>query len=350
MTATFTFDTSPVTAQGLQTMAIAAGAITKLGDPSVGIEAFSATFRYDVVLLHVTATTPSPNSVLTLPGPFTYDVTFNEPIDPASVTTGSLVLSGISGATVTGATVLSGNTTARFTIDVHCRRDAHCEHPVGDVTDQYGNPGAAFSASLHRGRRHGGISRPTDARGTARFPDLRRRHVGHHRPRSATPTPSRSPSNPGQTITVLVTPTGSGRCSRRVQLLDPTNAVIGTATAAAAGLNALIQATAHRGQPAARTRSSSAGRPALPAITPCRSPSTRPWKSRAHVAGNTNNTLATAENIDGSFVSLAAAASNVQRGAVLGQTDAVKYTAQRSTLRLSRHQRHGDRDRFLQPG
>ncbi len=97
MTATFTFSTNPVTTQGLQTMVMTAGAVAKLGDPTSTLKTFNGTFRYDIVTLQVTATTPPANSVLTLPGPFTYDVTFNEPVDPASVTTYSLVLSGISG-------------------------------------------------------------------------------------------------------------------------------------------------------------------------------------------------------------------------------------------------------------
>ena len=53
-----------------------------------GILEFSATFRFDAVALSVVSTAPPfPGGVFTLPGPFTYDVTFNEPIDPASVQT-----------------------------------------------------------------------------------------------------------------------------------------------------------------------------------------------------------------------------------------------------------------------
>src|SRR5215467_13203540 len=55
-TTTFTFSSSPVTAQGLQTMSIPAGAFTSAaaGDP---VAAFSGTFRYDTLLLQVVATT-----------------------------------------------------------------------------------------------------------------------------------------------------------------------------------------------------------------------------------------------------------------------------------------------------
>ena len=50
--------------------------------------------------LQVVSTTPAAGGTFTLPGPCTYDVTFNEPINPSSVATSSLVLSGISGAAV----------------------------------------------------------------------------------------------------------------------------------------------------------------------------------------------------------------------------------------------------------
>ena len=52
-TVRFDFTSSPVTAQGLQTMAIASGAILRASDSS-GIVAFSGTFRYDLTSLTVT--------------------------------------------------------------------------------------------------------------------------------------------------------------------------------------------------------------------------------------------------------------------------------------------------------
>src|SRR5262249_6624237 len=76
-TITFTFASTPVTSQGLQTMHIHAGAFTSAtGSP---VLVFNGTFRYDAVALQVVSTSPpSPNGVFTLPSPFTYDVTFNE--------------------------------------------------------------------------------------------------------------------------------------------------------------------------------------------------------------------------------------------------------------------------------
>ena len=101
----FTFGSSPVTTEGLQTMSVPAGAFTSAaaGDP---VAAFTGTFRFDTLLLQVVATAPPVGGVFTLPSPFTYDVTFNEPINPASVQPGDLQLSGIAGSTVTAASVL----------------------------------------------------------------------------------------------------------------------------------------------------------------------------------------------------------------------------------------------------
>ena len=97
--------------------------------------------------VQVATTSPAPSGVFTLPGPLTYDVIFSEPITPSSLTTSDLVLSGVTGATVTGVTVLTGNTTARFTLNVPAEGTLSASIAAGAVTDQYGYPNAAFSAS-----------------------------------------------------------------------------------------------------------------------------------------------------------------------------------------------------------
>ena len=125
-------------------MSIPAGAFTSAaaGDP---VAAFTGTFRFDTLLLQVVATAPPVGGVFTLPSPFTYDVTFNEPINPASVQPGDLQLSGIAGSTVTAASVLPGNTTVRFTINVPIEGALTASIPAGAITDAFGNSGAAFT-------------------------------------------------------------------------------------------------------------------------------------------------------------------------------------------------------------
>src|SRR5207248_843517 len=66
---------------------------------------------------------------------------------PTSVQTTDLILSGVSGASVSGVTVLSGNTTARFTINVPVEGTLSADIPPGAINDAFGNPGAAFTAS-----------------------------------------------------------------------------------------------------------------------------------------------------------------------------------------------------------
>ena len=45
------------------------------------------------------------------------------------------------------------------------------------------------------------------------------------------------------------------------------------------------------------------------------------------ISGKTNNTLATAQNIDGSFIKLRTSPAKAERGAVSGVTDSANYTA-----------------------
>ena len=97
--------------------------------------------------LQVVSTTPAPSGIFALPGPLTYTVTFSEPVAPDSVTTGSLMVSGISGATVTGVTLSTDDMTATFTIDgITTEGTLTASIPTGAIPDQYGFPIAAFSA------------------------------------------------------------------------------------------------------------------------------------------------------------------------------------------------------------
>ena len=147
-TITFHFNSTPVTAQGVQTMHIAAGAITRVSDGMGNLD-FTCTFRYDAVLLQVTTTSPPVGGAFSpaAPNTYTYDVHFNEAVDPASVQTSDLTLSGTSGANVTGVTVLAGNTTARFTIGSTFGGTLTASISAGAIADQFGNPSAAFTGN-----------------------------------------------------------------------------------------------------------------------------------------------------------------------------------------------------------
>ena len=320
-TMTFGFTSTPVTAQGLQTMSIAGGAFTRASDANP-VVAFNGTFRYDAVLLQVVSTNPPVNGVFTLPGPFTYDVNFNEPVDPTSVQTTDLVLTG-AGSSVTGVTVLPGNTTARFTINASTEGALTANIAAGAITDQFGNPGAAFSGSYQ-----------VDI-GTIPYPAAPL--TGKNPPGSLIYDPSASGTinfagdndgftlaiDPGQTITVLVTAQSPG-LQPSVTLRDPASTVIGSATAAAAGQNALIQ-----------TASTTTGGTYTVVVTGASSTTgnytvqiilNAAQEFEGTLVGVTNNTLATAQNIDGSFITVQTSQGSAQRGAVSGTTDNAGYT------------------------
>ncbi len=98
--------------------------------------------------LQVASTTPAPGGMFTLPGPFTYTSrSASRSLRPRSRPV-PWSLSGISGATVTGVTLLPGNTTAQFTLGgITAEGTLTASIAAGAVTDQYGFPIAAFSAT-----------------------------------------------------------------------------------------------------------------------------------------------------------------------------------------------------------
>jgi Bacterial Ig-like domain len=141
----FHFNNTPVANQGEQTMHIPAGAFNSASNGQPVLE-FQCTFRYDATLLQVTSTNPPVGSTFTGPAMAMYDVNFNEEVDPDSVSTGSLQLSGIA-ATVTNVQVINNNMTAEFTINFTAviGGTLTASIPAGAITDQFGNPNAAFS-------------------------------------------------------------------------------------------------------------------------------------------------------------------------------------------------------------
>jgi hypothetical protein len=147
-TMTFHFTSTPATTQGAQTMHIAQGAFLSdpAGDP---VHEFNGTFYYDVSLLQVDSTVPAVGGTFSPPAPGTYqyDVNWNEALDPTSVQTSDLTLSGLPGATVTGVSVINGNMTTRFTLNIPFGGSLTASIAAGAITDQFGNPGNAFSGN-----------------------------------------------------------------------------------------------------------------------------------------------------------------------------------------------------------
>ena len=81
------------------------------------------------------------------PGTYSYDLNWNEPVDPASVQPTDLTLSGIQGATVTGVAVIHENLTTEFTLDIPAGGSLTASIAAGAITAQSGHPNVAFSGS-----------------------------------------------------------------------------------------------------------------------------------------------------------------------------------------------------------
>jgi hypothetical protein len=242
---TFHFNTAPFATQGLHTMAMAAGAILRSSDAD-GLAAFSGNFRYDAVQLQVTSTVQPVGGTYILPGPFTLDVNFNEPVDPASVQTWDLVLSNIAGAVVSAVTVLPGNTTARFTLSgITTQGSTTATIMAGGITDVFGNKGAAFGGVYQVDIVSTPLPTPLTGRDPAGSLIYDQSVVGFINLTGDLDTYTLN-VDPGQTITVKVTPT-STLLQPTLQLIDPSNALVGSSTAGGFGQNALIQTVAAAG-------------------------------------------------------------------------------------------------------
>jgi hypothetical protein len=113
--------------------------------------------------LQVVSTSPSfPGGLFTLGPTFTYDVNFNQAVDPTSVLTSDLSLTGIPGLTVTAVSLLNGNTTVHFTITASAsatQGTLSAEIAAGSILDTSSNPNTRFFASY-----------PVDAAATTAYP------------------------------------------------------------------------------------------------------------------------------------------------------------------------------------
>jgi Kelch motif protein len=145
-TITFHFNSSPVTTQGPQTMLIPAGAFNRASDGMPNFE-FTCTFCYAVTQLQVTTTIPPVGGTFSPPAPgdYSYDVNFNQAVDPASVQTSDLTLTGNVGGRVTAVQVINGNTTAHFTLHFDNGGSVTASIGAGSITANGCNVNAAFS-------------------------------------------------------------------------------------------------------------------------------------------------------------------------------------------------------------
>src|SRR6266550_4328136 len=145
-TITFHYTSSPVTTQGPQTMHIPAGAFNRASDGMPNFE-FNCTFCYAITPLQVTTTNPPVGGTFSPPAPgdYQYDVNFNQAVDPASVQTSDLTLTGNVGGSVTNVQVINGGTTAEFTLHFDNGGSVSASIGAGSITVNGCNGNAAFS-------------------------------------------------------------------------------------------------------------------------------------------------------------------------------------------------------------
>ena len=302
-TITFHYNSSPVTVQGLQTIALSAGAITRLSD-SNNLLAYSGTFRYDVLLTQVTSTTPATGSIV----PTTLSsiqLKFNEAYAPASLSTSDLTLSQ---GTVSSFSQVD-STTVQFNLSgITSEGTLTFSVAAGAITDTFGNPAADFSGSYTLDNSTtayptplvsvgpvGGLIYDPSVSGLINF-------VGD--------TDSYTLNlDAGQTLSVLVT-TAAG-LQARVDVNGP-GGTIGSASSSAPGTVALIQtapvATAGTYTIVVSGLNSTTGSYTVQAVL-------NAALENESNGGAANSTQATAQDLSGSFISLIGSAS---RGAVLG--------------------------------
>jgi extracellular elastinolytic metalloproteinase len=154
--------TPPAAPQGQYVMVLGPDIRNKLSNPTAeqpldqnlnGVpgeataDQYTASFAYDPTVLQVIGVTPTAGSAaansLT-----TISLTFNEPIDPASISTGSLQLSS---GTITGVSLSAGNTVANFTVSGLSQLGeipVYMSMKYGAVTDSADSPADEFPVQV----------------------------------------------------------------------------------------------------------------------------------------------------------------------------------------------------------
>ena len=142
-TITFHYSSTPVTTQGLQSLTVGAGLLRPQGGGPANT-AFSASFRYDALVIAVDSTTPANGSAAVVPLT-SLTVHFNEAYDPATINNSNLTLSQ---GSVTGFTIVDPQTVTYNLTGVTTVGPLQISMPAAAVTDTFGNAGAPYAGSL----------------------------------------------------------------------------------------------------------------------------------------------------------------------------------------------------------
>ncbi|HEX3870669.1 MAG TPA: ELWxxDGT repeat protein, partial [Pirellulales bacterium] len=301
-TVTYHFNTSPVTSIGLQTFTMSNGAVTRLSDGgSVG--AYNGAFRYDPHPIHVTSTTPTNGGVAVLPTS-TLVVNFSEAFDPSSIGISDLALSQ---GTVIGFTVLNSTSVQYQLSGVTNEGILTVTMVAGAVTDAIGDPNLGFSGSYYLDINSVALPTPTAViipNGSLIYStQVSTYDIGY-----AGDTDSFTLAvDAGQTISVVLTSATTLQAQ-----IDVTGGIESIASAASRGFDVVVQPVVVTSTGTYTVTvsglSGSTGAYNLQVILNA-AIETEPHN------GSTNATLATAQSITSSFISLG---GNASRGAVVG--------------------------------
>ena len=232
-TLTFHYTTSPVTTQGLQTMAVAEGALERASDHDPMGE-WSASFYYDAVPLQLAAMSPAQGSAVAPPlGSLRMD--FNEPIDPTSVDTADLSLSQ---GDVTAVAAIDADTVEYTLGGVTEEGTLTITMASGTLRDGYGNPSPAFQGSLTLD--HASEALPALTAVSPAGSMVYQQAVSRHITLADDTDCFTFPVEAGQTITVVVDP--SSGLQPTVSLTAPGGVNAGPVTAGGPGQDAVLEA------------------------------------------------------------------------------------------------------------
>jgi hypothetical protein len=307
----FHFRTSPVTHEGPQTIAMAAGAVKRVGIGD-GVLAYNATFFFDTRRLQESSTSPAAGSSINLPGNLI--IHFNEAVDPTSVSTSNLVLSA---GTVTAAAVVSGDpTSVDYTIAGPASLDGATllvTLPQGALRDSDGNPGLGFSATFSANILVSPYPTPLvpeSPPGSLIYDPSVSATIGF-----AGDTDSFTISlDSGQTASVRVSPDRNLQPSVALIAPDGTT-VLGSASGGAAGMTAVLQ-TVPVTTPGTYTIRVSGANSTTGAFTAQLVLNSALQNERSATPPGSDDTIAGAQDLTNSFLDLG---GGISRGAVLGQ-------------------------------
>jgi len=284
--AVFTFNSTPVTAQGQQTMTMSAGAVTRASD-GASLAAWTGTFRYDALALKVnsSSTTSTINST-------TIQLDFNEAISAASVGVADLTLSR---GSVTAAQALDADSVLYTLSGVTTEGPLTYSLAADAVTDSFGNPGTAYSQTFNVEFASTALPSawtaltPPGSRGYEKSIAGSIDYAGDTDPFSTT-IPA------GAKFSVIVVPTAAG-LTPTVQVYNSSNTLVGSGTASGAGLPVAVNdPTAAAGTYSIKVTGNGSGAYTLRVVL-------NDSLETEYTGGATNDTIATAQNIDAALVS-----------------------------------------------